>query len=446
MKAILLAIVIFSFVPAALFMPYVGILGWSWISFMNPHREVYGFGYNMPWNLIIAVATMAALFFSRERKIPPANQTTVLLVVFAAWFTFTTWQAPFPDVSWPLWNRNIKTILLALMVVTIMTRKSRIQALIWIIAISLGYYGAKGAVMLVAGGNPENFVGARQSMIADNNHLAAALVMTLPLLNYLRISSRWPAIRLVLLAVMVLLVMAVIASFSRGGLVGLVAMMTFLWLKSRQRIRIGLLLAMLAIPAFYLVPESWVERMQTIENAEEDKSFQGRLNSWEVAWKVARERIAGVGFDGPQQPPIYYRYVPMAPRTFAAHSIYFQVLGEHGFIGLILFLLVFFTGWRNAADVIRRTRGDPGWLWAHDLARMIQVSLIGYGVAGAALSLAYYDVPYVLVAITAVLREMVQQRNLARAAEALNSPAVTTTPLATSSGGPAASGGGRISA
>ena len=73
----------------------------------------------------------------------------------------------------------------------------------------------------------------------------------------------------------------------------------------------------------------------------------------------------------------------------AAHSIYFEVLGDHGFVGLALYLLILAAAWFNTFTVLRLTRGRPDLDWANRLARTLQVSMIGFLIGGAALSMAY---------------------------------------------------------
>jgi len=89
----------------------------------------------------------------------------------------------------------------------------------------------------------------------------------------------------------------------------------------------------------------------------------------------------------------------------AAHSIYFQVLGDLGFVGLALYLLLLAAAWRNASLAIKHSLANPEVRWAHDLARTFQYCLLPFIVSGAALSMAYFDLAFVLVALTAVLRE-----------------------------------------
>jgi probable O-glycosylation ligase (exosortase A-associated) len=81
------------------------------------------------------------------------------------------------------------------------------------------------------------------------------------------------------------------------------------------------------------------------------------------------------------------------------HSIYFEVMGEHGFIGFGLFMLLGLLAWIRARQIIKRCKKDPDNKWAADLASMIQVSLVGYAAGGAFLGMAYFDLPYHLMII-----------------------------------------------
>jgi probable O-glycosylation ligase (exosortase A-associated) len=81
------------------------------------------------------------------------------------------------------------------------------------------------------------------------------------------------------------------------------------------------------------------------------------------------------------------------------HSIYFEVMGEHGFIGFGMFILLAVFAWLRANQVIRECKRDPERKWAADLAGMIQVSLVAYGAGGAFLGLAYFDLTYHLMIV-----------------------------------------------
>jgi probable O-glycosylation ligase (exosortase A-associated) len=142
----------------------------------------------------------------------------------------------------------------------------------------------------------------------------------------------------------------------------------------------------------------------------------GRINAWRMAWNLAKEHpLFGGGFDI-YNAPVFARYAPVPANIHAAHSIYFQVLGEHGFIGAFFFVLFWWLTWRTAAWIRRNTTPDGDDRWAFHLAAMSQVSLIGYFVGGAFLSLAYFDVPYyvmvLLVATRWILERTAQGRDI----------------------------------
>ena len=86
-----------------------------------------------------------------------------------------------------------------------------------------------------------------------------------------------------------------------------------------------------------------------------------------------------------------------------------QMAHEHGFVGLGLYLLLGFLIWRTGSWIIRNTRKLEGYQWAYSLATMIQVSLVGFSVGGAFLSLLYFDVPYYLMSAMVVTRVLVEK-------------------------------------
>jgi probable O-glycosylation ligase (exosortase A-associated) len=230
--------------------------------------------------------------------------------------------------------------------------------------------------------------------------------MTVPLLRYLQLQARDLWLRWGLVAGMVLCGVAALGSHSRGALLAVTAMLMFLWFKGRSKLMSGLVLILVIPVAINFMPEAWTERMRSIQNYEQDGSAMSRLKTWGVALSVAADRpIVGGGFD------IYTRRVfeRYAPGTIAraAHSIYFQVLGEHGYVGLSLFLLLWLVVWRDASWIIRQARNREGFQWAADLAAMIQVSLVGYAVGGTFLNLAYYDVPYNLLVAIVLTRVLI---------------------------------------
>jgi probable O-glycosylation ligase (exosortase A-associated) len=398
--------------PVILVWPHVGILVWFWIGFMNPHRLAWGSVFEMPFAMVVGIATLAAWFLSREKKWFPLTSVTVLLALLSVWITWTTFYALVPIVAWLDWERSIKILAMTFVTMAIMASRERIHALVWVTVVSLGFYAVKGGVFTILGGGQYHVFGPRGSFISDNNQLAMALLMTLPFMRYLQLHSSVKPVRLGLIAAMVLTLISVVGSQSRGAFLALLAVGVAFVLKSRYRLQIGAFALCIALVGVWFVPEHWVERMESIQNYEQDQSAMGRIQAWKFGYEIAkRYPLTGGGFNVSINEQLYLSIVPESTRARSFHSVYFEVLGEHGFIGLTIFLLLGYFTWRTFGTVRKQAMEREELQWASDLAAMGQVSLIAYFSAGAFLNLAFFDLYYAVVAL-AVLTQAVVRKEL----------------------------------
>ena len=408
-RDILVTVSILGAVPFVMVHPYIGALLWVIVGVMNPHRLSWGFAYDLPFAAIVAGATFIGLVVSRDPKRYPINAVTVTLALFALWMCITTPLGFYPDLSYTFWARAMKVLLMTFVAMIVIHDRRQIDLLIWSLVISLGFYGVKGGIFTLTGGGAHRVYGPSGSFVEDNNSIALALIMAIPLMAYLFAQNRNRWLKLGLLAAMGLTAFAALGSHSRGAFLAIGAMAFFLWWRSRQKIWLGMLLVIAAPVLIGFMPEEWIERMESIRAYDEDASAQGRINAWWLAFNVAKDRITGGGFylTGPS---IFAQYAPNPDLNLAAHSIYFQVLGEHGFPGLFLFLAVWGFTWLCGNWIIRHARRDPELAWASSLAAMIQVSLVAYAVGGAFLSLSYFDLPYYELAALVVVREIIREK------------------------------------
>ena len=194
-------------------------------------------------------------------------------------------------------------------------------------------------------------------------------------------------------------------------------MTIFLWLKSTKKLQLAIIFV-IAIPLLIgFMPEEWSARMSTIKTYEQDASSMGRINTWWMTFNLANEHpFMGGGFQI-YEPESFAKWAPDPTDIHAAHSIYFSALGEHGYVGLLLFLTLLTLTWRTGSTIIRMSKGLPDLLWATNLAKMLQVSIIGYAVGGSFLSVLYFDVFYYIIACLVLLRTIVEK-------EVSNSPAI----------------------
>lgn len=398
MRDILVTAIIFGALPFVFKRPWIGVLLWTWLAYMNPHRQTWGFAFYFPFSMIVGAVTVGAFLIFNSRKEFLWTRETVVLLMFLIWMLITTLFAFYPEDAWGQWNKVWKIQLMIFVIAMIIQNRSQLNWMVWIIAISLGYYGVKGGIFTIATGGNYQVWGPDGTFIGGNNEIALALVMVIPLIRYLHLQAERRWLRLGLAAAMILSGIAAIGSQSRGALLAMCAMGVFLWIKSRNKVVTGAYLAIAVVILALVMPQSWYDRMSTIGEYKEDTSAQGRVNAWHTGFNVAKDRITGGGFEmyGPRT---FYQYAPNPYDVHDAHSIYFEVLGEQGFIGFALFLTLGIMTWVRAQQVIRRNKHHPEHKWASDLAAMTQVSLIGYATGGAFLGLAYFDLPYNLMVI-----------------------------------------------
>lgn len=410
MRDLLITAIVLCSLPLIMKRPYIGVLVWSWIGYMNPHRLAYGFAYEFPFAKIVGLVTIAALVFSREEKGVSWTREIVLLACFNIWMTVTTVFSMNPDEAWPQWEKVVKIQLMVFITLMLIRDRDKLESLIWVIVVSLGYYGVKGGLFSILTGGQHLIWGPDGSFIQGNNEIGLALTMTLPLMRYLQLTTQNHRVSKGLIGAQGLMAVAIIATYSRGALLAISAMAFFLWMKAKNKALLGMVFVLTLPVLFAFMPDKWFARMETIQTYEQDKSAQGRINAWAFAYNLASDRpIIGGGFEVFSR-DIFLQtsYAPDPTNFHDAHSIYFEVLGEQGYVGLLLFLSIGFLTWGKASQIMAKTGKDPGLNWARELASMLQVSLVGYAVGGAFLGLGYFDLYYHIVTMTVVLARIVE--------------------------------------
>lgn len=427
MRDLLVAFIVFGSLPFILKRPFWGILMLAGLGYMNPHRLCYGFMFNMPVVQIVAITTLIGMLLTKEAKRIIWSREMVVLVIFIVWMGFTTFFAFYVDRALVQYEKVIKIQILTFMTLLMLTSRERVHLFILAIVVSLGFYGVKGGIFTIIHGGVHRVQGPPGTFIEGNNELALALVMTIPLIRYLQLQETNKLIRLLLAAGMVLNVIAAVGTQSRGALVALLVTGAIFWVKSRNKIVTAIFIALAATASANIMPEEWFQRMHTIQTYDEDASARGRINAWWTAYHLANDRITGGGFETWQR-PVFARYAPDPTNWRDVHSVYFEVLGEHGYVGLALFLGLMGFTWLKCSSIIRVAKRNPSNVWARDLAAMIQVSMVGYLSAGAFLGLAYFDYIYHLVAVVVVLHHLIRQPQPAAEAVSTRSQLAAETP------------------
>ncbi|MDG3088278.1 putative O-glycosylation ligase, exosortase A system-associated [Vibrio hannami] len=415
--------IVFLLAFAALFIlaikrPYISLSLWLWSGLFVPVYWLHGIAQSISYNTVFAACTIIGYLIYRNKSRVPPNALLVLPLLFLAHTTLTSIVTiGIEPYVWLSWENFLKVMLLFLFASLILRQKHQFELFIWVIVLSVGFIGFVEGLKFLASGGGHSIKGPRGHILSDNNHFALALCMTLPLIIYLITVTPKKFLKIGLIGVLILCTLAVLGTHSRGGFIGLAVVGSYFWLKSHKKLLSLLLVVIIGTLAIQFLPESWYERMDSVESVEkvlEDDSFNTRLNAWKIHTLMAIERpLVGGGFGTPQYGYVWrslavdihiFDFIPTPPpseRGWAAHSIYFQVLGDHGFPGLLLFLLILLITFRRLSHIEKYyNERDQKQGWQYTLARMIKVSIFVYCIGGAALSLAYIELLYALVAIT----------------------------------------------
>lgn len=404
MRDLVVTLLILSTIPFILARPYIGVLVWSWVSYMNPHRLAWGFAYDFPFAMIVALALFASLVFSREPKKFPVDGMIWIWFAFLAWMTITTAFALAGDYAWDYYFRVTKIQLLTFITLMVIRSVQHVNLLIWVIVLSIGFYSVKGGTFTLLTGGSYRVWGPEQTMFGENNQMGTATLMIVPLIFYLRqtVSHRW--VRLGLFVAGLLSIASAVGSQSRGALVAIAAFGVYFWILSDKKVVSGLVIAFLAVGIFQFMPASWHERMGTISEDAENES-NPRLLAWKYGYNVANERVTGAGFMS-YNVRNYADYGVYVQKAFVAHSIYFEVLTDHGWPGLAMFLAILFITWRKLsliAALARNMQIDKQVSSLLAFSKAFKLSLIAFMSGGAFLSLAYFDLAWHLIAMTHIV-------------------------------------------
>lgn len=417
--------------------PFIGLGMWVWTAMFFPNIWVYGVASNIRYNLLFSVVAIVSYLVMRNKPKVTFDGIAFLVILFLIWTTFSSFGTLAPEATtWEIWTRFAKVVLLFVFIIFIIEKKLHVDFLLWSVVLSIGFYGALEALKFIASGGGHKIEGHSGHVLGDRNELACAIVMTLPLCYYLVLEygKKSKFVRLGLLGLMALLVTAVIGTESRGGLVALIGLSAYLFVKSDRK---GLLTTLAVVSALVisgLVSEEWTSRMDTISSADQDASFLGRLVAWKLSFILAVQNpIFGGGFKSLEYFPVwtmlsqdFFSYpffytgeaLPSVTRGVAAHSIYFQVLGEHGFVGLAIYLSSLGLAFVKAGRIAKRARKLNAPSWIPTLATMLQSSVFAFSLGGAALSFAYFELTFAIFALIVVL-----EKRLLPAAVSLSPPA-----------------------
>jgi probable O-glycosylation ligase (exosortase A-associated) len=436
MRDYVLTLFVFSLVPVCLVRPWLGFIAWYWLGLMNPHRLTWDFAYAMPFAAWIGGATLVGMVFARDRKPVLWTRETILMVLLFGYFSFTTLFAWAPSHAWPELEKVGKIFLMTILMTTLIYGERRITAMLYTIAISIGFYGLKGALFVINTGGAGQVKGPEGSFIDGNTFIGLALNMVMPLILVLAREEKRRWLRILLYTMFACSIVSVIFTTSRGAYLGLGAIIPLMFLRARSK-WLALVVLVPALIGAQFLPDRIFHRAELIENYQHESSANQRLQSWTVAWGVALDYpLTGGGFEFEYTNDVdrwlaygNQKYDWAIKTSTAAHSIYFQILGQHGFIAFGMFVTLLLGSLIRLQKISKAAIARPGTAWITPYARALQIALVGYMVSGAFLSSAYFDLAWLFYALTAIFHREIRTADVASVAStriAARAPSVTS--------------------
>jgi putative inorganic carbon (HCO3(-)) transporter len=416
LRSLYLTLVYASFIGLGMAAPFVLSLGYIWVSIFRPHYVASTILTAIPISLIIGALAIGWFLIRDLRSPPPFTPVLGMTAAMAIWITFTTGVlAVVPEPAWVKWDWAFKTIVFSGFMLFVFRSRVQIEALLQVLVFSFAaHFIPIGLKTIVSGGGYGRALGliAENSGFGEGGTLAAVAQMCVPILLYLCkhaiLVPRWRIVSLGYLALAFLALSASIGTHQRSGLVGIVVLAAALWLRTKHKVLFGTACVLGAMIIAFTVSDSWTQRMATIDDYNDEASARGRILVWQWTLGFVADNPLGGGFHSYMINEIQTPPTPQNPdghviRGKAFHSIYFETLGEHGWIGLGLFLAINIATLLSLQRVMRRTRGSEAMVWCRDLAAALQVSLLVLLASGAFIGIAFQPMFWYLFAAAGCL-------------------------------------------
>ena len=303
--------------------PFAGALAYEWLQYMPPYA-VYNFYAVGNLSMIMGGLAMGVWLIKDKKERPAATGLIFIFFLYGVWLAATEATSMVGDMGALQWDRAYKTLLFTFALCFMMRTRVRLEAFVWVVCITIGNFVFAGAIKtLLSGGGGFAVIGAGSNILGERVSFAIAVATIIPLIRFLRNHATLiPLTRRVQLWLdffTLSCLLTVVGTQARTGLVALVVLGVFYFFKSSKKMMylaaMPFVLGIVAVVA----PHEWFSRMGTIQNANQDASFMGRVESWKWGWDFASQHpIVGGGFHS-----YVLHHTGTGPGYLEAHNIFF---------------------------------------------------------------------------------------------------------------------------
>lgn len=411
LRSIWLLFVYVAFLGLSTSAPFVATLGYVWVDTFSPQNVAYIVLNQMPVAMIMGVLAVGTYFFMDRRTPPPLSAESVLMAAMTIWVNLTMIWAVAPESAWDKWDWAVKTLAFATFIPLVIRSRVQIEAFAQTYVFSLAAnflpFGLK--VLISGGGYGRNLgLAGGNTGLGEGGLLSTMCLMAVPLaLHLAKHSQLVPRIKGISLAywfVCVLAVVTAIGTYERSALVGLVVLGIYMWVRSKHKVAFGAVATIGVILIIYATSSAWNARVETIGNFQQENSALTRILVWRWTLDFAASHPFGGGFQSFVINHIEFPATDSQPATIefgrAFHSIYFEMLGEHGFPGLAVFLLLAGITLFKLRRIAKQAQAYAELDWVTSLSNALQSGLVVFLSCGAFVGIGFQPMFWYFVAMS----------------------------------------------
>ena len=402
--------------------PFLWVLAYAYIDILAPQKIGYGVIQSIPVSLIAFIAAFGGwLVLDRKQgaKFTFRQGLMLALLLYCAW---TTGHADFPVEAGEKWSWVWKAMVFGIFLPLTLTTRLRIEALglTLVLTVAAIVIGAGMKTVLGGGGYGSLYLFVNDnSGIYESSTLATVAIALIPLIVWLtRHGTVFPPdwrVKTFAYALIFACVLIPIGTEARTGLL-CIAVLGVLALRDVKRrltfVVAGAALGLIALP---FLPQSYFDRMATIGQPSGDESASTRVAVWEWTLDYVAQKPFGGGFDAYRSNKFTYR-LPVKEGTGnttsveireitdkgrAFHSAFFELLGEQGWPGLIIWLWLQGLGIWQMESLRRRWKGrqEMDEQWQAPLAVALQLASVVYLVGAMFQGIGYQPVMFMIIGL-----------------------------------------------
>ncbi|WP_285710670.1 putative O-glycosylation ligase, exosortase A system-associated [Erythrobacter oryzae] len=402
--------------------PFLWVLLYIYIDILSPQRIGYSIITTLPLSLIAFAAAFGGWLAIDRKEGARFTLRQGLMLALLGYCWWTTGNADFPEEALTKWDWVWKALLFAIFLPLTLTTRARIEGLALSLVLSVAMIVIATGLKVVTGGGGYgelNFFVDDNSGIYESSTLATVAIGLIPLLWWLvkhgTVFPKHWTVTLFAAALTFAALLVPIGTEARTGLLCIAALAVLMLRYTKRRLLFIAGAGVLGLTALPFLPQSYYDRMATIAEPGGDESASTRVAVWNWTLDYVQTKPLGGGFDAYRSNRFTYtmpvkktegntttiEYTEVEDKARAYHSSVFEMLGEQGWPGLGLWLLLHLVGLWQMERIQRRWKaaGEETTRWIAPLAAALQMGAVIYLVGALFQGIAYQPVMLMLVGL-----------------------------------------------